>query len=259
MDIMTLTGFIAGAFILYWGIVQTGIGGIFLNLHGLVIVFGGTACATMINTSLGGIQRGFKAFVSIFFNPTIPSPAECIQNIIGLAQTAQTGGGLLALRDIDPNFAGGFLKRATTVAVMSGESREVRQILEEEIRQHRIARLETSNFFRTMGVLSPMFGLLGTLLGIIQVLRSMSEPAKVGPAMALAITSAFYGIGFSTVLCVPVANKIRQRAMQETVILELILEGVMDIMGAKLPRLIEMHLRGYSLAQEGTTDAPPPA
>lgn len=249
MDVMTLAGFIAGGILLYWGVLQTGIGSIFLNAHGIVIVLGGTVCATAVNTSFKGVMQGISAFVSIFRNSDMPSHEECIRVIVQMSETAHREGGLMAIQNVDPAFADGFLKRAVTVAIMSGESKDARQILEEEIRQRRIAKQESSNLYRTMGILSPMFGLMGTLLGIIQVLKNMSDPAKVGPSMALAITSAFYGIGFSNMLCVPVANKIRFRSIEETQTLELILEGVIDILSAKMPRLVEMHLRGYLLAR----------
>ena len=151
----------------------------------------------------------------------------------------------MALQNVDPVFAGGFLKRAITVAMTSGQSNETRNILEDEVRRKRLLRQEDSNFYRTMGVISPMFGLVGTLFGIIQTLSNLSDPSKIGMSMAVAITSALYGITLSNMVFVPVANKIRINAMKETMILQLIVEGVIDIMSGKPPHLIDMHLKGY--------------
>lgn len=245
MDIMTIVGFIAGAAVVLFGVVASGIGKLFLNWHGIVIVIGGTSAATMINTSFDNFIRGVKAFVNIFKNPNIPPPNDCIKMIIQLAETAQKQGGIMALQNVDATFASGFLKRAITVAMTSGEYKETREILEEEIRRKRIYLQEDSNFYRTMGVLSPMFGLIGTLFGIIQTLSHISDPTKVGTSMAVAISSAFYGIVLSNLVFVPVANKIRLRALEETLVFQLILEGVIDIMSGKTPHLIEIHLRGY--------------
>ena len=96
-----------------------------------------------------------------------------------------------------------------------------------------------------MGTLAPMFGLLGTLVGMLQVLNSMSEPARLGPAMALALSSAFLGIAIANWVCIPLAGQIRSQAMRETMLYEMIADCVIDI-SAKLPTfLIELRLSSY--------------
>jgi chemotaxis protein MotA len=245
MDIMTLAGFIIGVGVILFGIFAAGIGKLFFNMHGIVLVLGGTLAAMVISSPVKVFIRGFKAFTNILRNPDMPMPDDCIRTIVRLSETAQKQGGIMALQNVDAAFALGFLKRAITVAMTSGEYKETREILEEEIRRKRIFLQEDSNFYRTMGVLSPMFGLIGTLFGIIQTLAHISDPTKVGASMAVAISSAFYGIVLSNLVFVPVANKIRLRALEETLALQLILEGVIDIMSGKTPHLIEMHLRGY--------------
>ncbi len=251
MDIMTLGGFLLGGAVVAWGIFSSGIGDKLLSPHGIVIVLGGTLAATVINTSYKRFMSGLRAFLEIFSSAKIPSVEEAVRVLTGMAETAQRQGGIMAISNPDPAFAGGFLKRAIGVAMISAESRETRNILEEEIRLRRLDVQEDSNFFRTAGVLSPMFGLIGTLFGIIQTLSNISDPTTIGKSMAVAISSAFFGIALSNLLFVPVANKIRLRAMEETLVLQLILEGVIDIMGGKTPHLIDMHLRGYLLREAG--------
>ncbi|OGR78646.1 MAG: hypothetical protein A2X32_05195 [Elusimicrobia bacterium GWC2_64_44] len=245
MDIMTLIGFLLGAAVVAWGAVSSGVGDKLFNAHGMIIVLGGTLAAIFINTSYKRFLAGLRALADTFASPKIPSVEEAVRTLVGMAETAQKQGGIMALTSTDPSFAGGFLKRAVSVAMISAESRETRAILEEEIRRRRLDVQEDSNLYRTAGVLSPMFGLIGTLFGIIQTLSNISDPTAIGRSMAVAITSALFGIGFSNMFCVPVANKIRLRAMEETLVLQLILEGVIDIMSGKTPHLIEMHLRGY--------------
>jgi len=249
MDIMSIIGFIVGAIILTWAIFSTTVGSIIFNLHGLVIVIGGTLAATAINTTLKGFVSGFKSFLLIVRKQDIPNIQETMQTIVQLSDTAHREGGIMSLQNVDPVFAGGFLKRAVTVAMTSGQVKETREILEDEIRRKRLAKQENSNFYRTMSILSPMFGLIGTLFGVIQTLNDLSDPTRIGHSMAIAISSALYGIGLADFLFVRVANKVRLKAMQETMILQLILEGVIDIMSAKPPHLIDMHLKGY-LSQE---------
>ncbi|MCM2267481.1 MAG: MotA/TolQ/ExbB proton channel family protein [Elusimicrobiales bacterium] len=254
MDIMTIGGFLLGAAVVFWGIFTSGIADKLMDLHGIVIVLGGTLAATVINTSFKRFVTGLKAFVDIFYAPKTPSVDSAVRMLVGMAETAQKQGGIMALTNTDPAFAGGFLKRAVGVAMISAESRETRAILEEEIRRRRLDVQEDSNFYRTMSVLSPMFGLIGTLFGIIQTLSNISDPTMIGRSMAVAISSAFFGIGLSNLVFVPVANKVRLRAVEETLVLQLILEGVIDIMSGKTPHLVEMHLRGYQLI-EGASQA----
>lgn len=251
MDMMTIVGFLLGAAVVSWGVFTSGIADKLLDMHGIVIVLGGTLSATVVNTSFRRFMTGLRAFFDIFAAPKTPSVDSSVRMLVGMAETAQKQGGIMALSNTDPAFAGGFLKRAVGVAMISAESRETRAILEEEIRRRRLDVQEDSNFYRTMSVLSPMFGLIGTLFGIIQTLSNISDPTMIGKSMATAISSAFLGIGLSNLLFVPVANKIRLRAVEETLILQLILEGVLDIMSGKTPHLVDMHLRGYQLIESG--------
>ncbi|MCK5584394.1 MAG: MotA/TolQ/ExbB proton channel family protein [Elusimicrobiales bacterium] len=245
MDIMTLGGALLGFSILLWAGLSTGVLKLLINLHGFVIVVGGTLASVAINTNLQGFVSGVKAFMQVIKKQELPTVDESIQTIVQLSDTAHREGGIMALQNVDPVFAGGFLKRAITVAMTSGQSNETRNILEDEVRRKRLLRQEDSNFYRTMGVISPMFGLVGTLFGIIQTLSNLSDPSKIGMSMAVAITSALYGITLSNMVFVPIANKIRINAMQETMILQLVVEGVIDIMSGKPPHLIDMHLKGY--------------
>lgn len=255
MDMMTLVGFLIGAAVVVWGVFSSGIADKLLNAHGIIIVMGGTLSAMVINTSYKRFVSGIAAFKDIMFTQKAPTVDEVVKVMVGMAETAQKQGGIMAISNPDPSFAGGFLKRAVGVAMISAESRETRSILEEEIRRRRLDVQEDSNFYRTAGVLSPMFGLIGTLFGIIQTLSNISDPTTIGRSMATAISSAFFGIAMSNIIFVPVANKIRLRAMEETLVLQLILEGVIDIMAGKTPHLIGMHLRGYQQS-DGITVGP---
>ena len=101
--------------------------------------------------------------------------------------------------------------RASLAALEYNDSNFVKQVMEQEINQAADETNEIANVYRTMSILMPMFGLLGTLIGIIGVLRDLSNPENVGPAMGVAITSAFYGIFMANMICVPIAGKIRAR------------------------------------------------
>ena len=257
MDISTLLGFMGVMFVLGFGIHDTGVAGIFLNAHGLVIVLMGSFTAMLINTPMGMLYGAVRSYLRLFLSPRAPQVNDVITEIVKLAEKARSEGGMLTLQDDGKDIAGGFLNRALNVAISTGESNEARRIIEEEVRQMRTRSLEDQNVWRTWGLLAPMFGLLGTLLGIITVLKTMSEPTKVGPAMAVAITSAFYGITLANAVCVPAAGKLRIRMNEEVMVYMVMMEGVLDILDSKPPYLVEIHLNAYAhdrkkkLASEG--------
>ncbi|MBI3548145.1 MAG: MotA/TolQ/ExbB proton channel family protein [Elusimicrobia bacterium] len=245
--------FFAGVAIVAGGLLWGGLAGgrlaSFLNWHGAAIVLGGTLASVLINCPARLLLGTARRLLGLFFPARTPSPEETVAELSRLAKIAKTQGGLLSIQDKAGAFAEGFLQRAVTVAIAHGEFSEARRILEAEIKQTRIAAMEECNVLRTMSVLAPMFGLLGTLVGMIQVLESITEPAKAGPAMAVALSSAFLGIAFANLLCVPVAGHLRLAAIRETLVSEIILEGVLDILSGKAPYLVELHLASYSRAR----------
>ena len=135
--------------------------------------------------------------------------------------------------------------RAATAALEYNDSNFVRQVLEQEINQNVDDMNEVTNVYRTMGIMSPMFGLLGTLIGIVEVLKDLANPESVGPAMAVAITSAFYGILFANVVCVPIAGKMRAKVWMEVRMKSMILEGILEIMKGSVPLVVERRLQSF--------------
>ena len=125
------------------------------------------------------------------------------------------------------------------------DSNFVRHVLEQEVNQRVDEMNEVANVYRTMGILAPMFGLLGTLIGIMGVLREISNPEFVGPAMAVAITSAFYGIVFANIVCVPIAGKIRTKIWMDVKVKSMILEGIMEITKGSVPIVVERRLQSF--------------
>ena len=250
MNFSFWVGTIGGIVLVRWGIANAGFSSASgSDLRGLVVVVGGLAAAMLINCSFSQLVSAAVRFGSLFMPVRLPSAEDAIAEIVRLSRKAQREGGILSLQNDAREIADGFLHRAITVAIASGESAETRRMMEAEVKNLRINRQEDANVFRTMGVLSPMFGLLGTLLGMINVLESMSDPTKASAAMALALSSAFLGIGFANFVCVPVSGQIRLLSMKETMILEILLEGVLDIAAGKAPYVVELHLASYSQAR----------
>jgi chemotaxis protein MotA len=251
VNISLWAGLFSSGAVLAWILTRPGAARNIYDPHGLLIVFGGLASAMLINTSLAQIRGALRAVAWVLFPSSLPSPAEAAAELARLSRRARAEGGLLALRGEGEGFAGGFLKYALETAAACGETNGSREILDIAIRRKRIQRQEDANVLRTMATLAPMFGLLGTLVGMLQVLNSMSEPTRLGPAMALALSSAFIGIGLANFICVPLAGHIRSQAMRETMILEMIVEGVLEISISRPTFQVELRLAAYQDLQIG--------
>ncbi|MFI5363939.1 MAG: motility protein A [Elusimicrobiota bacterium] len=199
-------GVIAAASVMGWSLFQPGAGHNIMDTHGLVVVLGGAAAAMLISTPAAQLFGALRAVMWVLSPGRLPTPEEIAAEISRLSRLSHAQGGLLALRNESMEFGGGFLHRSISAAAACGETDAARDILELEVRRKRIARQEDANVFRTLGTLAPMFGLMGTLLGMLKVLTNMTDPTKLGPAMALALSSAFIGIGMANVICVPLAR-----------------------------------------------------
>jgi chemotaxis protein MotA len=260
MDFMTIGGFLGGVLVLVWGIKQGTTLSAFVNLHGVLIVGGGTCCAAMINSSIDDLFGALRAASRLLFTPEFKSCDEAIPVLVQLCRRARTEG-IRAAQDAGAS-AGGFFARAMDACVVLNDKTLAREALERDIVRMRSRHTEVGNVFRVCGLLAPMFGLLGTLIGIISVLRSLSDPAQAGPAMAVAISSAFYGILLANLVCVPIANKLRSRSIAEALEREVILNGVLEIIFTqRAPLALEAQLLGFvrSRREGRPVGAPAPA
>lgn len=245
MDIMSVFGLFLFAIILVLGVTLGEIPKIIFNLHSFLIVAGGTLTATLISSSKIYIHKSFASIKNIFFSSDEDEFKKIIPYIVQLAENSRKIG-LKSLKEADERLGGGFVKRSCDAALEYGDYQFVKNILENEINHSYDEFIEVSNVYRTMGILSPMFGLIGTLLGIVGVLKELSNPEAVGPAMAVAITSAFYGILLSNLVFTPFANKIRARALINVKLKTMILEGVLEIMKGSIPLMVERRLKSFT-------------
>lgn len=244
MDLTTILGFVGAAALIFQGAASGEITSTLLNWHGMGVVLGGTGVAVLINTPGRYIMEAGRQFFTLAVTSPYKRPEDTIALMVTLGEQAQ-GRGIGALRDVDPKAAGGFLARAAQVALEHNDPKFVRSVLEQEVNQNLDHQNEVANVFRTMSVMAPMFGLIGTLLGIVNVLKEISNPEAVGKAMAVAITSAFYGILLANVVCTPAAGKMRIRSWEESVTKAMVVEGIMMIMEGAVPAVIERKLQAY--------------
>jgi chemotaxis protein MotA len=244
-DLSLWLGVAAAAGLTLWSLLQPGAGHGLMDARGLFVVLGGAASAVLISTPAAQIFGALRAAALVLRPGRETPPEEVAAEVLRLSRMAHARGGLLALRGESADFAGGFLQRSISAAAACGETADVRQILELEVRRRRIARREEASVFRTLGTLAPMFGVMGTLLGMLKALSSLSDPAKLGPAAALALSSAFVGIGLANLVCVPLAARIRQLSVRESLSLEMMIEGVLAIAMNQPTYQVELRMAAY--------------
>lgn len=217
---------------------------VFLNFHGIGLVGGGTIVAMLLNTPWEYLKPALGAVFGMLSNHDHIKPAAVLPAVIQASQAVHSQG-LNALRSVDQRVGGGWLARAATVALENNDPEYVRALLEQEAIQNKEHQDEIINVYRTMGIVSPMFGLIGTLIGIVDVLKHISNPEEVGANMAVAVTTAFYGILLANLVSVPLAGKLRLRYHQEYVMRAMVIEGVIEMLKGTVPALLERKLKVY--------------
>lgn len=244
MDFSTILGVIAFVILIAVGFSTGQISSSLINLHAVFVVMGGSMVAMLINTPFKYLLKAVTELRPLMLTDETMDIQRTVPILVNLAEQCRSKG-LAALKDADPAHADGFLARVCAAALEYNDSNFVKHVIEQEINQAADETNEIANVYRTFGLLSPMFGLLGTLMGIIGVLKQLSDPESVGPAMGVAITSAFYGILFANMVCVPISGKIRSRIWLQVKLKSMILEGVLEIMKGSIPMVVERRLQSY--------------
>jgi chemotaxis protein MotA len=208
-----------------------------------LIVFGGTVGAVMITTPLGVLLRAVRAVVSVFFEKQ-RAPQAVVEEIIGYATKARKNGIVSLEQDADAA-ADRFLRKALNLAVDGTDLQEIHKMMELEmsVEEHR-AEME-AKVFESAGGYSPTIGIIGAVLGLIQVMKNLANIDEVGRGIAVAFVATIYGVASANILFLPVGNKIRARAQAGMQIKELMLEGVAGIVEGLNPKLIRTKLEAY--------------
>ena len=241
MDIATLVGIIGAIGAIFVAILLGGDMGMFVNVPGLMIVVGGTLAVTLmkfpLSLTLGAFGIALKAFIY-----KAQQPSEIIAQSIELANVARKQG-LLGLESVEVENE--FLKTGIQLVVDGNEAALVSRILKREISLS-IERNEIGlNVFKAIGDVAPAMGMIGTLIGLVQMMSNMSDPKALGPAMAVALLTTFYGAVIANTMALPIADKLSHRSNEERLNKSMILEGINAIQEGLNPRMIEELLNTY--------------
>jgi chemotaxis protein MotA len=244
MDLATVIGIVVG-FSLVIIAMATG-GGIeyFVNAPSAMIVLGGTTGAILVNYPLRDVLGVMKVAKNAFV-ARLPQETEVIAAILFLSRLARRQGMLSLEAKLEDKSFDPFLKKAIMLVIDGLSPEEVRRILLTEIEaieeRHRLG----ADIFSSMGNFAPAMGLMGTLIGLVNMLIHMNDPAQIGPSMAIALITTFYGVILANLVFLPIAGKLRNISAQELLVKELIIEGVFSIQAGDNPRILEQKLNSF--------------
>jgi chemotaxis protein MotA len=241
VDLATLIGFLTAAGIILAAIVLGGDPMMFFNVPSLLVVGGGTVGAVLMMFSIGQFLGAMKVGMKALFNKMTP-PKELIETTIDLANTARKGG-LLALEEKDTGNS--FFQMGIQMMVDGHEPDVVRQTMVSDmnltIERHDLGQ----RIFKSIGDLAPAMGMIGTLVGLVQMLANMEDPKTIGPAMAVALLTTLYGAAIANVFAIPIAEKLALRSSEEKMIKSMIIDSISGIQEGRNPRVIEGMLMTY--------------
>ena len=243
MDLATVLGIVSGFGLIILAIMMGGGISLFINIPSVMIVLGGTFAATLINFPLKQVIGVFKVVKNAFFSKTQP-PSELISLLVDFATRARREG-ILALESAVEGIEDEFLRRGIRLAVDGVEPQLVKDILETEMNYLKERHRLGASILEAMGTYSPALGMIGTLIGLIQMLQQLSDPKSIGPAMAVALVTTFYGAILANIVFLPMAGKLRTRSDEEVLRKEIITHGILMIQTGENPRLIEQKLNAF--------------
>jgi chemotaxis protein MotA len=246
MDLSTLLGFALGLGLITWSMAHGGgIAGLALFVHGpaAAVVCGGSLAAVCIHFPLSDVKNLVKIILKNFLHK-VPSPTQEIERIIGYANLARRDG-LLALESKLQEVKDPFFAKGVQLVIDGFAADTIKDILtldaEVEKQRHAIGKKMLEQF----GTFAPAFGMVETLIGLVQMLSNLSDPSKIGAGMAGALVGTFYGAFLANMVFLPMAGKLDVRSKEEYQRRELVIEGLSAIQSGEKPQLIKERLKGF--------------
>ncbi len=251
MDIATPAGMLLGMLLLIVSVVMAGgVSGImsFIDIPSGMIVVGGTLAATLVRYPLAKVIGLVGIIMKTIFIKLTP-PQEEMHRLVDFAKVARKEG-LLALENKVADLKNAFLAKGIQLLVDGTDADGLRSILGSEIDMVRQRHSLGKGILESMGAAAPAFGMLGTLIGLVLMLQNLSDPSKIGGGMATALITTFYGVLVANLFCLPMGGKLGIRSKEETLVKELVLEGIVSIQSGDAPNLVEEKLKSFLAPKE---------
>ncbi|HUS57339.1 MAG TPA: motility protein A [Planctomycetota bacterium] len=243
MDIATLVGVSTGLVLVVWAIMMGSGLGAFIDIPAMLITVGGTIAATLINFPLAKVL-GVVAIMKKTLLYKLPSMDNEIKRISEFAQIARREG-LLALEDKLEGLDEPLLHKGIQLVIDGTPPEVLRSILTIDVSTMCDRHAEGKTILESMGAFAPAFGMVGTLIGLVQMLGNLKDPSQVGGGMAVALITTFYGALMANLIFLPLAGKLGARHKEEALLKELLIEGILSIQAGDNPRTIEEKLKSF--------------
>lgn len=246
MDVATLLGFVLGLSLIIWSMTHGGgFGALKLFVHppAAAVVVGGSIAAILVHFPLSDFKNLIKVILKNFLNK-VPSPTEEIDRIIEYANLARKEG-LLALEGKLKEVDDRFFSKGVQLVIDGFSAQTVKDILELEAEVEKQRHNIGKTMLQQLGTFAPAFGMVETLIGLVQMLSNLSDPSKIGAGMAGALVGTFYGAFLANMVFLPMAGKLDIRAKEENLLRELMIEGIVAIQSGEKPQLIKEKLKGF--------------
>lgn len=244
MDIATIAGLVLGVVMFVFGVISNHAElGSYMDLPSVIITIGGSISSVLASSTITDFINGLKGFV-LAVKGTKENPEAVIKNIIDLANIARKEG-LLALEEAGDSIEDPFLKKGIGLVVDGTDPELVRGILETDLINIEARHKKVIAFWDKWAELGPAWGMIGTLIGLVNMLQNLEDASSIGPSMAVALLTTLYGSLIANWLCNPIATSLGTNNAVEQIIKEITLEGLLSIQAGENPRVIEEKLKSF--------------
>lgn len=242
MDFATAVGLVFGFGVVFTLIAMGGSFSLYYDIHAVIVIGGGCTAATIIRFPFGALMHGLPMGIKFAFTMRSMNPRDLIDEITRIADTVRKTGAtsLENLQVDDPFLAQGVRYLA------DGYDRDFIRDTMERDRDNFLQRLdEGQKIYRHVGDAAPAWGMIGTLVGMVQMFANMDDPSKLGPFMAISLLATLYGALVGNLICLPLADKLHLKLEEEDISRTLIIDGVLQIRDSKSPTIVREMLMAY--------------
>jgi chemotaxis protein MotA len=243
VDIATIVGLAVAFGLIVWSILLGGSLSGFIDMPSVAVVVGGTMGALLINYPLPRIIGLAGIFKKAFFF-TLDDPDEVIGKMVRYAERARREG-MLALEEDSENETDDFLRKGLRLAVDGTDPQLLEKILQTDVEQIENRHSEGAKILNAGGTYAPAFGMIGTLIGLVNMLSNLSDPTQIGAGMATALITTFYGAVLANAMFLPMSGKLESRSKEEMMIKGMVIDGIMAIQSGDSPRIVEEKLKSF--------------
>lgn len=239
MDIATIIGLLSGIILMVWAILMGGKFSLFIDIPSVIIVFGGTMATMFIKNTMTEVFSSLGIFLKAIV-VTPKNPEDYVTQLTNLANLARKDG-ILALEKVQVSDS--FLQQGINLCVDGADPDFLREVLEKEINYLNDRHSNWIAIYEGIGEAAPAFGMIGTLIGLVQMLADMNDPSKIGPSMAVALITTFYGALLANLIALPIAVKLKSYSQKEQLIRQIIVDGMAGIQKGINPRMLQISLK----------------